>query len=605
MSYQKISKIQLSVDPLSQKERGASTVEWAGMTLVGVILLLAVAAFVSTASGGQIGQAVLDGFEGMISAIQSGGVSVGSADAPAGSSPAVDAPAASLPSIGVSQAVVTAVNPDGSSVEADSGDGGGGGFLGQVGGFFVGIYEGGRDTVVGIATLAWDGVRGLPITGDIYGIFDPEGRDEVRDKYGALWDAFVDDPLGTGGDMLYAMVEPIVTDWEEGRYGEAVGRSLFEIALFFVPGDEVGKVGVLGRIDQMLPDEIFATLARADRLTPDELAGLLARIDNMTPEEMADFLRRMDQMTPDELERLGFICSFSGNTSVATATGARPISTLAVGDSVLGWDEATGSAQYFPVTAVWSHIDAITQQIVLDGETIETTPEHPFYTSDNGWQPALTLVVGDLVQRSDGGFGEVESISFDDDPQAMYNITVAVAHNYFVGDGQWLVHNACNYELIYQRLNSMTPDEFSDMLSRLDDLPAEELRALQNYRSRWESLAERAPYADEFGRYNLHHGYPRDFRDFFYERGIDIDNPQNMFELPQSLHTRLPDGIHTGPYPESWNGRWDDWIANHPNATRDEIIRFREQLAREFDIEDYLGQAPPVAPPGIPPRIDD
>lgn len=97
MSYQKISKIELSVDPLSQEERGASTVEWAGMTLVGVILLLAVAAFVSTASGGQIGQAVLDGFEGMISAIQSGGVSVGSADAPAGSSPAVDAPAASLP----------------------------------------------------------------------------------------------------------------------------------------------------------------------------------------------------------------------------------------------------------------------------------------------------------------------------------------------------------------------------------------------------------------------------------------------------------------------------------------------------------------------------
>ena len=28
-------------------------------------------------------------------------------------------------------------------------------------------------------------------------------------------------------------------------------------------------------------------------------------------------------------------------------------------------------------------------------------------------------------------------------PQMMYNMTVATAHTYFVGDGQWLVHNAC------------------------------------------------------------------------------------------------------------------------------------------------------------------
>lgn len=26
----------------------------------------------------------------------------------------------------------------------------------------------------------------------------------------------------------------------------------------------------------------------------------------------------------------------------------------------------------------------------------------------------------------------------------MYNFTVATAHTYFVGEGQWLVHNACN-----------------------------------------------------------------------------------------------------------------------------------------------------------------
>ncbi|NIT56775.1 MAG: hypothetical protein GWN00_11245, partial [Aliifodinibius sp.] len=28
-------------------------------------------------------------------------------------------------------------------------------------------------------------------------------------------------------------------------------------------------------------------------------------------------------------------------------------------------------------------------------------------------------------------------------PQALYNLTVAEAHTYFVGAGQWLVHNGC------------------------------------------------------------------------------------------------------------------------------------------------------------------
>jgi hypothetical protein len=29
----------------------------------------------------------------------------------------------------------------------------------------------------------------------------------------------------------------------------------------------------------------------------------------------------------------------------------------------------------------------------------------------------------------------------------MYNLTVDEAHTFFVGEGQWLVHNACNYDL--------------------------------------------------------------------------------------------------------------------------------------------------------------
>ena len=38
--------------------------------------------------------------------------------------------------------------------------------------------------------------------------------------------------------------------------------------------------------------------------------------------------------------------------------------------------------------------------------------------------------------------GLVESLSFEVQPQSMYNLTVAEAHTFFVGQGVWLVHNA-------------------------------------------------------------------------------------------------------------------------------------------------------------------
>jgi hypothetical protein len=79
----------------------------------------------------------------------------------------------------------------------------------------------------------------------------------------------------------------------------------------------------------------------------------------------------------------------------------------------------------------------------VDGETIETTPEHPFHTADGEWVPAANLRVGDEVYRADGSYGIVEAISFVYRRQGMYNLTVEGAHTYFVGDGQWLVHNHC------------------------------------------------------------------------------------------------------------------------------------------------------------------
>lgn len=54
---------------------------------------------------------------------------------------------------------------------------------------------------------------------------------------------------------------------------------------------------------------------------------------------------------------------------------------------------------------------------------------------------AEELEVGDNIRKADGSTGEVESIEFEETSQEMYNLTVDEAHTFFVGDGQWLVHN--------------------------------------------------------------------------------------------------------------------------------------------------------------------
>ncbi len=73
-------------------------------------------------------------------------------------------------------------------------------------------------------------------------------------------------------------------------------------------------------------------------------------------------------------------CSFSADTLVATESGDRPISEIKVGERVLAFDEETGTTGYYPVTALLIHDDPGIEYLTIDGEKLETTPEHPFYT---------------------------------------------------------------------------------------------------------------------------------------------------------------------------------------------------------------------------------
>jgi hypothetical protein len=132
-----------------------------------------------------------------------------------------------------------------------------------------------------------------------------------------------------------------------------------------------------------------------------------------------------------------------------------------VGDRVLAYDEGARTTGYYTVINKLAHEDRQLVNLVIDDEEIETTPEHPFYTMEGGWVPAGSLWIGAHILQADGTNGIIQEISFISSNTVMYNLSVDQAHTFFVGGGQWLVHNKCNW------LNhGMINDEHSNNLVR-------------------------------------------------------------------------------------------------------------------------------------------
>ena len=117
-----------------------------------------------------------------------------------------------------------------------------------------------------------------------------------------------------------------------------------------------------------------------------------------------------------------------------------------MGEQVLAYNETTGTNGNYTVQAVLINNDPAEVFLTIDGEKIETTPEHPWYTEDKGWVNAGDLRIGEHIRKAEGESGEVQSLEFVRKPKVMYNLTVEQAHTFFVGQQQWLVHNAsqCN-----------------------------------------------------------------------------------------------------------------------------------------------------------------
>ncbi|MEO1669011.1 MAG: polymorphic toxin-type HINT domain-containing protein, partial [Chloroflexota bacterium] len=79
--------------------------------------------------------------------------------------------------------------------------------------------------------------------------------------------------------------------------------------------------------------------------------------------------------------------------------------------------------------------------LYLDGELIQTTAEHPFYTDDGVWVDAADLTAGEQILSLGGDYGVVDSVVIADETQTMYDLDVETVDTFAVGDGAWVVHN--------------------------------------------------------------------------------------------------------------------------------------------------------------------
>ena len=134
-------------------------------------------------------------------------------------------------------------------------------------------------------------------------------------------------------------------------------------------------------------------------------------------------------------------CSFTPDTQVATAAGSTAIASLRVGDTVQAYDPKTGETGPHTVSAVMAHTDPSVEHLKLDTGSIDTTPNHPFFTIDRGWVDAGSLVAREEVKTESGGYATVLGFTVSATPSTMWDLTVEGAHSFFVGQGAVLVHN--------------------------------------------------------------------------------------------------------------------------------------------------------------------
>ena len=139
---------------------------------------------------------------------------------------------------------------------------------------------------------------------------------------------------------------------------------------------------------------------------------------------------------------------FVAGTPVLTPRGLVAIEELAVGDEVVTMHDHTHEPGVRRLTQVFHHEQRGIARLVLEDErgtavqSLDVTPEHPFYVPGFGFAPVSDLVPGvTQVQRADASRLTVRSVQQLAQTADVFNLEVDEFHTYFVGDSNVWVHN--------------------------------------------------------------------------------------------------------------------------------------------------------------------
>lgn len=143
---------------------------------------------------------------------------------------------------------------------------------------------------------------------------------------------------------------------------------------------------------------------------------------------------------------------FIAGTLVLTAVGLTNIENIQAGDLVYAKEaveqsvDVSQDVELAPVLEVYAHEVDETYVVTVDGESIETTANHPFYDENGEQVEAKDLEEGDELTTANGDTATVDSVEciHHDEPVMVYNFCVMEDHTYFVGEHGVLVHNECD-----------------------------------------------------------------------------------------------------------------------------------------------------------------
>lgn len=141
------------------------------------------------------------------------------------------------------------------------------------------------------------------------------------------------------------------------------------------------------------------------------------------------------------------------------------IEDIKIGDAVVSYDEHTREISKQIVSDIFVKQTHEIVRLLIDGEEIITTPNHPFYSPIlQDWVSAKSLQAGSYIQDFEGNYKVVDKIEKIHLKEAInvYNFTVERTHTYFVGEKAILVHNKC--EIVKKLIDSGKDGKWKEII---------------------------------------------------------------------------------------------------------------------------------------------